>query len=65
MEYYILKNEDSYITLTTINDSNVISHGFTDNVEQARRYEDLNEAKKQAELFDLNVEKIIITKEIM
>lgn len=65
MEYYILKSEEQYITMTTINTSNVISHGFTDNVEQARRYEDLNEAKKQTELFDLNVEKITITKEIM
>lgn len=63
MEYYILSIEDKYITDTVINNNNEIIHNFTDNIELARRFEDLESANKQADFLNCSIVKIKITKE--
>lgn len=65
MEYYILEDDNGYIKETFIELTNEIRHNYTDSVEQARRYENLEVAKKCATFFNCKLIKIIINKEIV
>lgn len=65
MEYYVLKTTNGYIKDTMINQNNNITNSYTDNVEQARRYNSIEELTDINNILEATVEKIILTKEII